>query len=100
MKNWTGIFTVLACLILCMRTQAGELDTYQGSEIPPERSISFHEDHKKLIMPFAGSDEEEGMLELFVTNAKVEHDNSANSSLADDLNRISPSAGVQFRLEF
>lgn len=100
MKNWIGTFMVLACLTCAMQTRAGDLETYTAPEIVPEHGIAYNEQQKKLVMPFVGSDEEQGLLELFVGNAKQERENANNTSLTDDLNRISPAAGVQFRLEF
>lgn len=48
---------------------------------------------------FVGEDEEEGLIELFVKrqDSLSMRDDDLN---ADQLNRIEPAAGVQFRIEF
>ncbi|HOO82592.1 MAG TPA: hypothetical protein PK513_08820 [Alphaproteobacteria bacterium] len=100
MKNSIGLLMLLAFLATMVKisAHAGEAQTYKAPENKADHGISYDKEDKKLIVSFAGHDEEEGVLELFVAKDAM----SANrpSPLASELNRISPAAGMQFRLEF
>jgi len=102
MKNLMAILTLMACFTFMAPISASAQNekSYNVPEMTPEHGMSFDRNEKKLVMPFAGQDEEQGVIELFVAKNKFSQSPAVETPLADELNRISPAAGVQFRLEF
>ena len=90
----TGILLSF-CVILPLSAFAAERE--RPVFVPRERApLSMSE--RGAQVSFVGEDEEKGLLEVFVKrqNSMAE----STDPLADQLNRIEPAAGVQFRLEF
>jgi len=96
MKNYLRLAVFFACTLLAYPVFAQDIEYKAAYE--DENTVAFDEAQKKLILPFAGKDKEEGMLELFVGNNSEEA--LASTPVGNDLNSIAPAAGVQFRLEF
>jgi len=58
----------------------------------------FEKEDKGFSYELSGNAEEEGALKLFVKNAASEHE--IYDINADDLNRITPAAGIKLQFDF
>jgi hypothetical protein len=94
MKSLKTVLMLGFFLLLPLSAVAAEEPVFTPRDRAP---LSMSE--RGAQVSFAGENEEKGLLELFVKrqDSLSMRDDDLN---ADQLNRIEPAAGIQFRLEF
>lgn len=94
----TTLYSILAtCLLLAFQPAHAEGFVHADTTpyIPPT-SLSV-DDTGAMTYDFIGKDAEEGVVKLFVKNV---NNTQSYDPTAEDLNRITPAAGVKLYLEF
>lgn len=91
------LFSAFFLLVSSGATSAQDQVHYEELSAFPDQKWSVMKEEKGLAYRFQGYNAEKGVWNFFVKNKS---EGNSDTPLADELNSISPAAGVQFNLEF